>query len=54
MAEPLNALGRFLERIILAGVMIISPLSLGAQENPVTAGLESSNPSGAINLIYLF
>jgi len=26
--------------------MIISPLFLGAQENPVTAGLASANPAG--------
>ncbi|MGA3054187.1 MAG: outer membrane beta-barrel protein [Candidatus Korobacteraceae bacterium] len=46
MAEPLNAFGRFLGSIALAGVMIISPLFLGAQENPVAAGLASANPAG--------
>ena len=46
MAEPLNVFGRFLGSIALAGVMIIPPLFLGAQENPVAAGLASANPAG--------
>jgi len=46
MAKPLIAFGRFLGSVTLAGVMIISPLFLGAQENPVTAGLASANPAG--------
>ena len=47
MAEPLNAFGRFLGSVTLAGVMIISPLPLIAQDNPVTAGLASANPADA-------
>ena len=46
MAETLVAFGRFLGSVTLAGVMIVSPLSLGAQENPVAAGLASANPAG--------
>ena len=46
MAEPLNAFGRFLGSIALAGVMIISPLFLGAQETPAAAGVASANPAG--------
>jgi hypothetical protein len=46
MAEPLIAVGRFLGSITLVGVMVISPLFLGAQENPVSAGLASANPAG--------
>jgi hypothetical protein len=42
----LIALGRFLGRVTLAGVIIMSPLSLGAQENPVAAGQASANPAG--------
>jgi hypothetical protein len=45
MAKPRIAFGRFLGSVTLAGVMIISPLFLGAQENPVTAGLASANPA---------
>jgi Putative beta-barrel porin-2, OmpL-like. bbp2 len=45
MAEPLNALGRFLKSVAFAGVMIISPLPLIAQDNPVNAGLASANPA---------
>jgi hypothetical protein len=47
MAESLIAFRRLLESIVLAGVMVISPLSVHAQENPVTAGVESPNPAGA-------
>ena len=47
MVDVLLAFGRFLGGVILAGVMLISPLFLGAQENPVVAGLASANPAGA-------
>ena len=46
MAETLVAFGRFLGSVTLAGVMLLSPLLLGAQENPVAAGLASANPAG--------
>jgi putative OmpL-like beta-barrel porin-2 len=46
MAESLIAFRRLLECIVLAGVMVISPLSLSAQENPVAAGVASANPAG--------
>ncbi len=45
MPEPPNAFGRFLRSFALAGVIIISPLPLIAQDNPVTAGLASANPA---------
>ena len=50
MAEPLRALGRFLGSIALAGVIIISPLLLRAQDDPVTTGLASANPAGAAEI----
>jgi len=46
MASPRIAFGRFLGSVTLAGVMILSPLSLAAQENPVAAGQASANPAG--------
>ncbi len=46
MAEPRKAFGRFLGSMALAGVMILSPLSLLAQDDPVTAGLASADPAG--------
>src|ERR1019366_9891033 len=46
MAEPLVAFGRFLGSVTLAGVMLLSPLSLDAQESPVATGLASANPAG--------
>ena len=47
MAGTLIAFGRFLGSMALAGVMITSPLFLGAQENPVSTDLASANPAGA-------
>lgn len=47
MAARLRTLGRFLGSISLAGVIVISPLLLRAQEDPVTVGLASANPAGA-------
>ncbi len=47
MTAPLRALGRFLGSITLAGVILISPLLLRGQDDPVTTGLASANPAGA-------